>query len=337
MPGAITLLGLSLLVARPVWAETVDDGTRNAARALAEQGKEQFDSGSYERARELFQRAYSLVPAPTIALFEGRCLMRLGRLVEAEEALIRSARTTLAADASEQFRTAARDAESELQALHPKIPQVNLLVSGPGANAANLSVKLDGKSVKSALIGVEGPINPGTHVFAASVPGGEEEQVTFSIGEGEHKRVELQVAPARPSSTEARPPTTASQQPAGSSVAAADKSESNWQMTAAFAAGGVGVAGIATGAVVGVLAGAQYSKAEQGCADHVCTEGSAGAAALDSFRSLRTVSTIGYVVGGIGLAAGVTLFIAAPRQHSTNSASVGVWVSGQGAGVTGSF
>src|SRR5262245_30325540 len=60
VPGAITLLALSLLVARPSWGEAIDDGTRNAARALAEQGKAQFDDGAYERARELFQRAYPL-------------------------------------------------------------------------------------------------------------------------------------------------------------------------------------------------------------------------------------------------------------------------------------
>lgn len=336
-PSAIALIGLSFLVSAPAWGETVDDGTRNAARALAEQGKEQFDAGSYERARDLFQRAYTLVPAPTIALFEGRCLVRLGRLVEAEEAFMRSARATLAADSSEQFRSAVRDAESEMQALHPKIPQVTLIVNGPAAHAADLSVKLDGKSVNSALIGVEGPINPGTHVLAAAVPGGEETQVTFSIGEAEHKRVEIQVNAARPALTEVKPPATAKPEPPASSAAAANEHESSWQMTAALAAGGVGVAGIATGAIVGVLAGAQYSKAEQGCTQHVCTEGSAGADALASFRSLRTVSTIGYAVGGIGLAAGVTLFIAAPRRRSTSSASVGVWVTGQSAGVTGTF
>lgn len=334
----IALACFVLSLARAAGAETVDDNTRNAARSLAEQGKELFDKGDFERARDLFRRAYTLVPAPTIALYEARAASRLGRLVESEEAYIKAVRTELDAAAPEPFRKAVRDAERELLALQPRIPKVIIAVSGPGAGDPELSVAVDGERLKNALLGVEKPINPGDHVLTASVPGGEQAQVAFSIREQEHQRVELQVtAPAAaPSAAPLQKP-----QPAPQSQPATDDAHvakpMPWQVKAGIAASGIGVAGVVTGIVAGALAGSRYAKAETDCPQHVCVAGSEGANAVQSFRTLRTVSTVGYIVGGVGVAAGVTLFVIAPSKHPKSSASLSIWVSGQAAGVTGAF
>ena len=63
------VLALSLLLASGnVRATEVDDADRNAARSLALQAKDSFDRGDYEKAQDLFHRAYTLVHAPTISL-----------------------------------------------------------------------------------------------------------------------------------------------------------------------------------------------------------------------------------------------------------------------------
>jgi hypothetical protein len=326
---------VALLSARGAFAEKVDDSTRNAARSLAEQGKELFDKEDFERARDLFHRAYTLVPAPTIALYEARSLAKLGRLVEAEEAFIRAARTKLDANSSDQFRKAVADAEYELLAVQARIPKVTLIVAGPGAQAPDLSVLLDGEVVANALIGVEKPINPGSHLLTAGAPGAEQTQITFSIQERERKRVEIQAAssPARPIT----PAPVERAKPVAKLDVKSVEPATSWHTPAALVAGGLGLAGVATGVVAGTLAGSRYSKAQSDCPSHVCVEGTPGADALQSFRSLRNISTIGYAVGGVGLAAGVTLFVTTPAKHSTGLASVGVWVGGQGAGVLGAF
>lgn len=325
------VLTLALVSSSVFAAETVDDSTRNAARNLAEQGREAFDRGDFERSRDLFHRAYALVQAPTLALFEARSLAKLGRLVESQEAYLRAVRTPLTADSPEAFRKAVHDAEREETELEPRVPKVTILVVGPGARAANLKVTVDREAVQPALIGVEMPINPGKHVLQADAQGATSAPVDFSLQEAEKKSVELRVelATSAPVKTEPEP---------GPRVFVPDQAEPvrPWQRTTAFVAGGIGIAGLATGMITGLMASSKHSKAEQQCPEHRCVEGSTGEDALNSFRSLRTVSTVGYVVGAVGVAAGVTLYFTAPAPASKRGA-LGVFMNVGSAGITGAF
>ena len=94
---------------------------------------------------------------------------------------------------------------------------------------------------------------------------------------------------------------------------------------------------MATGIVTGLMAGSRHATVERDCPGKVCTEGSAAADALDSFRTLRTVSTIGYVAGGVGLAAGAALLFTAPSSSSQSARSVEVWMTAGGVSVQGAF
>jgi hypothetical protein len=330
------VLTLSLLLAaRDARAQDVDDADRNAARSLAGQAKDSFDRGDYQKAQDLFHRAYTLVQAPTISLYEARALVKLGRLVEAEEAYTRTVRTNLDGESSDQFRKAVREAEPELVALQPRIPRLTIVVSGEGASDPNLRVSLDGEPVKSALIGVEMPVNPGNHTLTARAGTGRVTQQTLVIHERERKSAELTVAKA----AIAAPANTAPAPPAATrdtAPAPIERPASPWQKKAAFVAGGVGLAGLGTGIVTGVMASSRYSTAELECPSHTCAPGSAGDDAIRGFRSLKTISTAGYIVGGLGLAAGVTLFIAAP-SNKQGAAALGVYVGGNQAGIAGAF
>lgn len=326
------LMILALHSSRALAAEPVDDGTRNAARNLAEQGRDAFEHGNFERSRDLFHRAYALVQAPTLALYEARSLNKLGRLVQAEEAYLRVVRTSLQPDAPEPFRKAVREAESEEVLLEPRIPKLTIIVIGPGAESPDLSLTLDGEKVKAALIGVEMPLDPGHHAIQALVPGAQPSRVELEIQERDRKRVEIRVEAPRAAPVAAQvlgPPITSFDTP---------PPRSSWHTPAALAAGGLGVVGLGTGLVAGLLAGARHAKAEEQCPNHACVEGSEGEAALSSFRTLRTVSTVGYIVGAAGLAAGVTLFVTAPSAgQSTRQARLGLWLNAGSAGLTGAF
>lgn len=330
----VTLLSLSLTLgaARASAADPVDDNTRNAARNLAEQGRDAFDKSDFERARDLFHRAYELVQAPTLALFEARSLAKLGRLVEAEEAYLRAIRTPLRADSPEAFRKAVRDAEAEEVQLEPRVPKLVVILTGPGAKAPELSVTLDRERVKSALLGVEMPVDPGNHQLEAQLPGVEPTRVPFTIVERERKTLELRVA--APSSA---PVATASPTPGPTELRSPPEApRSSWQRPTAFAAGGLGVAGLGVGVITGLMATSHHGKAEEQCPNNVCVAGSSGEDEVNSFRTLRTVSTVGYVVGAVGLVAGVTLLLTAPAQRP-GRASVSVFMNAGNAGVMGAF
>ncbi len=333
--GAVSLLCLAWLVhvgsARA--GEPVDDTTRNAARNLAEQGRDAFDQADFERSRDLFRRAYELVQAPTLALYEARSLDKLGRLVEAEEAYLRAVRAPLGPDSPEAFRKAVREAEQELLQLEPRVPKVTIVITGPAAEAPQLEVSVDRERVQSALIGVEMPVDPGQHELEARVPGGARSRVAFSVAESEHKRVELRVDSAVSAVRPASRPSAATSLHA---PPAPSPSASSWHRPTAWAAGGLGLVGVGTGVVAGMMAGSKRSEAEQQCPNRACVEGTSGAEALGSFRTLRTVSTIGYVVGVVGAAASVTLFLTAPSR-APKRASVGVWLGASSAGLMGAF
>ena len=333
---ALSLLTLVSLLSSSAFGQAVDDGTRNAARSLASQGKDAFDKAEWDQARDLFHRAYTLVPAPTIALYEARALVKLRRFVEAEEAYMRAARTSLDAESPEPFRKAVHDAEDDLLALRARMPKVTIVPSGPGAREPELNVTLDGHALKSALLGVQMPIDPGDHILRALVPGAAPVQVTFSVVEKQQQKVDLVVpraghAPEPAKVVPATPPPPVAPPP--------PPRPSQWQLPAALVAGGVGVAGLATGVITGLMAGSRYSKAQRECPDHACIEGGEGWDTVQSFRTLRTVSTVGYIIGGVGLAAGTTFFLLAPAR-ATNAArtgSVNVWLNVSSVGVAGAF
>jgi hypothetical protein len=284
------------------------------------------------------------VPAPTIALYEGRALSKVHRLVEAEEAYMRAVRTSLDSESPEQFRKAVRDAESELLALRPKIPKLTIVPSGPGGDDPGLVVLLDGNEVNRAVLGVEMPVDPGDHEIVATAPGGQEVKQRFTLGENDRKRIEIEVPDGRQASApsvgaeEVRAgPRPAARPPVARASATPPAAGHFDQRLFGFIAGGVGVAGLGTGVVAGLMSAARHSDAESQCSNHACVEGTAGADALQSFRTLRTVSTIGYIVGGLGVAAGATLLLTAPAERRAQSAFIRPWISANAAGVAGTF
>jgi hypothetical protein len=98
------------------------------------------------------------------------------------------------------------------------------------------------------------------------------------------------------------------------------------------------VTGISTGLVTGALANRKHSEAESKCPDRQCVEGSQGSAAVDAFRSLRTLSTVSYGIGAAGLAAGIVLLLTTSDDHPHSEVgSVEPWLTPHRAGLQGRF
>jgi len=291
--------------------EHVDDATKNAARDLAQRAAQAYESGDHRTAQDLFRRAYALVPAPTLSVREARALEKMGLLVEAAEAYVRTSRTRLDASAPDVFKQAVPDSPAE--------------------------VTMDGRKLRPELVGVESPANPGLHQLTATTSSGAGASAEVTLAEGESKSVLLRleagkaasitpVAPASP-----RTGTTAQTTPAPGSGGSPGKT----QRTLAYVSLGVGAVGLGAGVITGLMASSRHSSAEEKCPDGRCIAGSDGADDLDAFRSLRTVSTIGYVVGLVGAGAGITLLLTSPA--SREAAWVSPYVAPSSAGVTGAF
>ena len=326
-------------IAPPANAQT--DQERAGARAAASEGAKAFNEGRYADAVDLFTRAESLVHAPPHLLYLARAHEKQGQLVKAREAYLKITREKLAADAPDAFKQAQTSAEQELSALEPRVPYLTIKVTGEGADGA--SVTMDDKPVPKALIGVPYPVDPGEHKLQATGQDVQSDLQTVNLAESGRQNVELVLKPA--------PGASAGPGSEGGGTGDANASASmdlgttdsgpNGLRIASYAAFGVGVVGLAAGTIFALQASSKYSEA-----DDLCNAPGGGCPAdkqdeinaLDSDGdSAKTIATIGFIVGGVGIASGITLFILSSNKSSASGPRVQPWVGLGSAGVSGSF
>jgi hypothetical protein len=80
--------------------------------------------------------------------------------------------------------------------------------------------------------------------------------------------------------------------------------------------GGVGVVGIGLGAFFGLQASSKLSDAKGKCGDYPYECGNEAKDLQSSAKSSATVSTVGFVAGGVLLAGGLVLYFTAPKRES---------------------
>ncbi|HEX7604808.1 MAG TPA: hypothetical protein VF316_24485, partial [Polyangiaceae bacterium] len=102
----------------------------------------------------------------------------------------------------------------------------------------------------------------------------------------------------------------------------------------AGSAGAVGIAGIASGIIFGVLALNKQSAADANCPAQACNP--QGSAMIADAKAFATVSTISFVVGGVGLVTSVVLLLWKPGHTHTEARLLPVFGPGFG-GLAGSF
>ena len=169
-------------------------------------------------------------------------------------------------------------------------------------------------------------MNPGHHVILASALGAAERRYEVDLEEGETRSIEV-----RPGVLQSPAPAAAvvlSPKVELAPVMPAAKPPSHpgsTRRTLAIASAGVGVAGLAVGAVFGAAALAKRNGMTAG--GHCTPEGgcdSPGAlrqwnADRGNAQTLGNVSTTTFIVGGVGLVAGAVLWWTLPRGNAAGT------------------
>jgi hypothetical protein len=181
-------------VAWPNPAEGQSAADKATARKLATDGIQLFQQDRFADALDKLERAESLFDAPVHLLYIARCQVKLSHLVEAAEAYRRLVRTELSAQAPQTFKEAVADGQKELPEIEPKIP--SLRVEVVPANAKDLRLTIDGDSVSTAVIGVDRPINPGSHVVEVAAKGQAAVQRRIDVAVASKQVVKLELGPA---------------------------------------------------------------------------------------------------------------------------------------------
>jgi hypothetical protein len=209
------------------------------------------------------------------------------------------------------------EAEKKAKALEPRLPRLTVTLPGAPPDA---EVVRDGVALGSASMGVPLPVNPGAHTLVVRAKDHEDTSQSITIAEGESKRVELKLG--GPKRAVAAGPVTA---PAAE--------ESRGTSPLVYVGFGTAIAGVAVGAITGVLAFGKASTAEKEC-PHTNDCSLAGTDAVGTGRTLGTISTLAFVVAGVGAAVGIYGLVWGKPRAST---SVAVTVGPMGGGFRGTF
>lgn len=303
--------GVSLMV----WTMTdlalaEEPSSRVEAKTHFERGLALVDEGKIADALEEFERAYALVPHPSVLLNIARAQADLGdplRAVELLEGMLRDSGDTL----EPALATAARE---QLEQQRARLAVVTLDVSQDGAR-----VLMDGRDLGPAPLAAPVRLNPGHHVVSTKHEALETISLPIDLAEGE-QRVLLLSPPPRP----ALPPVAAltptlppSAHPEPAAPSAERGPAHRWQRPLGWSAVGLGGVGFVASAWLWGRADAKHEQALEHCTPR-CD---------DTARSLQHEAvqaaqlTTATLVAGAGLVAvgGVLVLMAPPSTRSPDA------------------
>jgi hypothetical protein len=231
------------------------------------------------------------------------------------------------------FVKALEDAKKEIDNVTPHIARVTINVTGCDAP----TVTLDGATVPSMMFGIKKPIDPGTHEIKASATGCKASTSSFTVDDGKESSANVTLEKEATTNVTTNPtttnPTTTTTNPSTSSTSNTSTSSSTSTTDGGGGSGlkiagivtlGVGGAGLILGAITGGLAiGDHTTLVNGGCGSSACPPSQQSN--LDSYHTMGTLSTIGFVAGGVLAAAGIVMWILAPSAKKTEKA--GAWIT----------
>lgn len=295
-----------------------------AARAIGVEGLRLAEGGNCKEAVEKLERAEKLHHAPTTLAKLGECNIKLGRLVLGAEQLRRLTRESLPPSAHPAFVSAKARAQKLLDETDPRIAQLRVVVVVAAGVVPQVSI--DGEAVPAALLEIDRPTDPGTHLVEATAAGHAKASLSVVLKDGERIAISLTPEPeaAPPPAPAPVPEAPPSPPPAPPPPAAPPPPPPpNTLRTVGWALVGVGGVGLTTGIVAGALGLGTRGKLQQSCDPNgACDPDQQGR--LDRLNAQATVGTIGFIIGGAGLASGAAILLFGPKPVAARLHGLGV-------------
>jgi hypothetical protein len=281
-------------------------GAAAAAQALFEEGTRLLQAGQATDACPKLEESQRLDPAPGTLFHLSDCYERTGRTASAWAGFLAVAGAARAAG-REQHEAAARKRAS---ALEPRLVRLTIVVR---AAASGLQLTRNGEVIGRGSWDAAVPIDPGRHTIRATAPG-RRAWVTTVDTRSEAPAFTVEVPPLPRDAA----PATAPPPPRDG-----DGSDGSVHRTVGIVAAGVGVVGIGIGSFLGLRAISLNDDAGPHCpGDNLCTED--GVALRDQAFDTGTASTVAFAVAVPLLAAGVVLWVTAPRRAPRTTGGVAI-------------
>jgi len=312
------------------WAARADDSA--AAQALFNQARRAMAEQKYAEACPKLEESLRLEYGLGTLLNLADCEEHAGKLASAWTKFLELASKARAAGQLER----ARIGRERAAALEPKLS--NLVIEVPvDSRVEGLQVQRDGTPIGAAQWGTPIPADAGSHAIVASAPGHRSWTAKVSVTDGATTaRVTVPALaveapppfPVATASAAASSSEASSKRALGASSEPASSSRGlGLPKTLAIVSGAVGLAGVGVGSYFGLKSISDHSdvtsqSASAGCKTMGSVTGCSGPGASNvvnlagEARTAGTLSTAGFIVGGVALAGAVVLWVAAPGMES---------------------
>ena len=295
---------------------------REQAQSLFKKGRKFYQRKQYEEALAEFRASHDIVASPNTRLLIARCLRESGKIVAA---YVEFGRTEVEAkemvDSDPRYRRAARSAEAERKTLASQLGFVRISIIN---QEPSTSLRVAGESIKRAAWSEPVPVMPGDVEILAETPGYLPASTSVTVEAGEPIEVTID---ARANPIPEKPESATH---VDVDVAAEPRDDKGTLRPYAYVAGGIGVAGVATFAIAGLMAKSDYDTLEEECGGPCPASRQDD---IDAGRRKQTIANVGLAIGVVGLAAGTTLYLMSDDEPG--GAEAGLVVSPGWLGVRG--
>ena len=313
-PRWVALSGALLLLLEAGSAAAAEDDAR--AKELYKEGRALLRKKAYNQACERLAESQRLVESTETLSHLASCNEIRGRTATAWQQYLDLA--ALAAQAGEKRRQ--RRAEKKARRLEDRLMHVRIEVADP---VPGLKVSIGGRELLPEEYGTAVPADPGEQQVKATAEGYEPFTKTVSIEKNRIPSLTIpklvEIPPPKPEPVAAPPPPPPAppdpEEPEGPAAVP----------PLAIAAFGVGAVGLGVGAFFGLRASSKDSDAEQHCSGNTCNQ--TGFDLREEAIDAAQISTIGFIVGVVGVGAGTYFVLSRPKSNSSEVA-VGVRSTG---------
>lgn len=293
------------------------------AEVLFDRGVQEMEAGRYDEACPPIEQSYGLDPRLGTLFTLAECEAKRGRIATAVtryEAYLKE-HGKLPRDRKSKQGNRGQTARRQIDLLRPQLPQLTLVL--PPAAPSDTRVICDGAPVERSTLGKPVPLDPGAHVITTSAPQHASSEVRLKLARGQHLRLELTLGAtvAATTTTTTTTPVAAApsaDEPPSTAVTEEGSHATSGRRVGAYVAGGVGLAGLILGGVLGGLALAEKSTVDASCkpTSDPATLGCRGDgfAASQRLQTLGLWSTVGFGVGAAASVTAIVLFATEPAK-----------------------
>lgn len=305
---------LAVAASRPAHA---DDGAARAQQRF-DDGEALMKQGALDDACTAFAESNDLDP-------RAGTLIRLGQCREQHQQLASAWSAFHGALARAKDPRKRRFAEAAVAALAPRLSRLTIVVAAD-ARVPGLTITLDGAPLDATRWNTPVPLDGGAHVVQADAPERRASSVVVSVPI-ERGDQTIRIAPL--ASSDAAPTSPAKDEPPTLDRHAAaphrDHQPRSQQRTLALGVGGLGLATLALGGVLGAHAKGLERDAYERCSDPaaVCSDAAAANGLIDRARSRAVLANVGLGVGAAAIVgAAVLWFTGSTAARSDRAAFV---------------